>query len=44
VSHRPAGDWLIGLPFFVSSALQLTAAIIAWRFFRSHKKLRAQAA
>ncbi|MFI4930051.1 MAG: MFS transporter [Burkholderiales bacterium] len=44
VSHRPAGDWLIGLPFFVCSALQLTAATIAWRFFRSHKTVRAQPA
>lgn len=39
VSHRPAGDWLIGLPFFTSAALQLTAATIAWRFFRSHAQL-----
>ena len=44
VSHRPAGDWLIGLPFFVCSALQLTAATVAWRFFRSHRKVRAQPA
>jgi DHA1 family tetracycline resistance protein-like MFS transporter len=44
VSHRPPGDWLIGLPFFVCSALLLTAAGIAWRFFRSHQELRAQPA
>jgi len=44
VSHRPAGDWLIGLPFFTCSALQLTAAVIAWRFFRSHKAIRAKPA
>jgi len=44
VSHRPPGDWLIGLPLFVSSALQVSAAIIAWRFFRSHRELGAQAA
>jgi len=44
VSHRPPGDWLIGLPFFTSSALQLTAAVIAWRFFHSHRGLRAQPA
>jgi DHA1 family tetracycline resistance protein-like MFS transporter len=37
VSHRPPGDWLIGLPFFVCAALQFTAAIIAIRFFRSHR-------
>lgn len=44
VSHRPAGDWLIGLPFFTCSALQLTAAVIAWRFFRGHTALRARPA
>ena len=44
VSHRPATDWLIGLPFFVCSALQVTAAITAWRFFRTHQTLRAQPA
>jgi len=44
LSHRPAGDWLIGLPFFVCSALALTAATVAWRFFRGHKELRAQPA
>jgi MFS transporter, DHA1 family, tetracycline resistance protein len=44
VSHRPPGDWLIGLPFFTSSALQLTAAAIAWRFFRSHRALGVKSA
>jgi DHA1 family tetracycline resistance protein-like MFS transporter len=44
VSHRPAGDWLIGLPFFTCAALQLTAATVAWRFFRSHRELRAKPA
>ena len=44
VSHRPAGDLLIGLPFFTCSALQLAAAITAWRFFSSHKEVRAQPA
>ncbi len=44
VAHRPAGDWLIGLPFFVCSALQLTAAIVAARFFRSHAALVAKPA
>jgi len=43
VSRRPAGDWLIGLPFFTCAALQVTAAVIAWRFFR-HKEVRAQPA
>jgi DHA1 family tetracycline resistance protein-like MFS transporter len=36
VSHRPAGDWLIGLPFFTCSALQLAAAVISIHFFRGH--------
>jgi DHA1 family tetracycline resistance protein-like MFS transporter len=44
VSVRPPGDLLIGLPFFVCSALQLAAAITAWRFFRTHRSLRAQPA
>jgi DHA1 family tetracycline resistance protein-like MFS transporter len=44
VSHRPAGDVLIGLPFFTCAALQLGAAVTAWRFFRSHKEVRAQPA
>jgi DHA1 family tetracycline resistance protein-like MFS transporter len=44
VSQRPPTDWLIGLPFFTCAALQLTAAITAWRFFRNHKVLRAQPA
>jgi DHA1 family tetracycline resistance protein-like MFS transporter len=44
VSHRPPTDWLIGLPFFVCSALQVVAAITAWRFFRTHQTLRAQPA
>jgi DHA1 family tetracycline resistance protein-like MFS transporter len=44
VSHRPPGDWLIGLPFFTCSALQFTAAIVALRFFRSHTALVAKPA
>jgi DHA1 family tetracycline resistance protein-like MFS transporter len=37
VAHRPAGDWLIGLPYFVCAALQLLAVAIAIRFFhRQH--------
>jgi DHA1 family tetracycline resistance protein-like MFS transporter len=44
VSHRPPGDWLIGLPFFVCSALQFSAAVVAWRFLRSHLEVRATAA
>ncbi len=34
VSHRPPGDWLIGLPYFTCAALQLAAAAVAIRFFR----------
>ena len=41
VSHRPAGDVMIGLPFFVCAALQLSAAVIAWRFFRGHREVHA---
>jgi len=37
VAQRPSGDWLIGLPFFVSAALQLCAAAIALRFFLRHR-------
>ncbi|MCC6246657.1 MAG: MFS transporter [Rubrivivax sp.] len=36
VADRPAGDWLIGLPFFTSAALLASAATIAMRFFRQH--------
>ena len=34
VSHFPAGDIWIGLPFFVSASLQALGALLAWRFFR----------
>lgn len=34
VSHRPAGDILIGLPFFTCAALQALAMFITLRFFR----------
>lgn len=33
ISHRPAGDWLIGLPFYTCAAIQAVAALIAFRFF-----------
>jgi DHA1 family tetracycline resistance protein-like MFS transporter len=33
ISHRPAGDWLIGLPFYTCAAVQAVAALIAFRFF-----------
>ena len=45
VSHRPAGDWLIGLPFFICAALQLAAVVVVVRFFRRRRRdLKAAAA
>lgn len=35
VSHRPAGDLLMGLPFFACAVLQAAALFITFRFFRS---------
>jgi DHA1 family tetracycline resistance protein-like MFS transporter len=40
VSHRPAGDVLIGLPFFTCAAVQAAALLITLRFFRSHPPVR----
>jgi hypothetical protein len=37
VSHRPADDFLVGLPLFASSALMVAATVIALRFFRRQK-------
>ncbi|MBI5717379.1 MAG: MFS transporter [Burkholderiales bacterium] len=34
VSHRPADDWLLGLPLYTSSALMVMATVVAIRFFR----------
>ena len=39
VSHRPAGDWLIGLPFYFCAALQVCSTLIALQFFRRHRPL-----
>jgi DHA1 family tetracycline resistance protein-like MFS transporter len=36
VSHRPAGDWLMGLPFYFCAALQLIGTTLAIRHFRTH--------
>jgi DHA1 family tetracycline resistance protein-like MFS transporter len=36
VSHRPAGDWLMGLPFYFCAALQLIGTSLAIRHFRTH--------
>ncbi|MDH4289937.1 MAG: MFS transporter [Aquincola sp.] len=44
VSHRPPGDWLIGLPFYFCAALQGVAALLAIRFFRRRKALAAASA
>ena len=43
VSHRPAGDWLIGLPLYVSAVLMLVAAAIAIVFFSRHPERTAVA-
>lgn len=39
VSHRPTGDWLIGLPFYFCAALQVCSTLIALHFFRRHQPL-----
>jgi MFS transporter, DHA1 family, tetracycline resistance protein len=39
VSHLPPGHWLIGLPFYVCAALQLTGTTIAYRHFRRKRHL-----
>lgn len=36
VSHRPPGDWLLGLPLYFAAALQLVGLVLALRFFSSH--------
>ncbi|MEY2892123.1 MAG: hypothetical protein RJA98_2031 [Pseudomonadota bacterium] len=36
VSHLPRGDWRIGAPFFLCSALQFAAMVLALRHFRRH--------
>lgn len=43
VAVRPPGDWLIGLPLYVSAALMLLAAGIAVRFFRHQEGVQAAA-
>jgi MFS transporter, DHA1 family, tetracycline resistance protein len=44
VSTLPRGHVLIGLPFFTCAALQLAAALLAMRFFRTHPRVVAQPA
>lgn len=37
VSHLPATDRLMGLPFFTCAALQLTGLVLAYRFFHRQR-------
>ncbi len=43
VSHRPQGDFLIGLPFYFCALLQAVAAVIAFRHFRRQRSATAAA-
>lgn len=38
VSHRPAGDWLIGAPLYFGAALQAAALVLAWSHFRFQRR------
>lgn len=40
VSHFPKGDWRIGAPFYLCSALQLAALALAWIHFRGLRRTR----
>jgi MFS transporter, DHA1 family, tetracycline resistance protein len=44
VSHRPAGDWLIGLPMYVAASLMIVAAVMAYLYFRAQRVTPAVAA
>ncbi|MCC7152798.1 MAG: MFS transporter [Rubrivivax sp.] len=44
VSHRPAGDVWIGLPFFFCALLQTAGAVIAILHFRRHARIQAATA
>jgi DHA1 family tetracycline resistance protein-like MFS transporter len=44
VSHLPRGDWRIGAPFFLCSALQAVATVLALRHFRRHPPALTRAA
>jgi DHA1 family tetracycline resistance protein-like MFS transporter len=37
VSHLPANDWRIGSTFFVCSAMQCMAILVARHYFRQHQ-------
>ena len=41
VSHRPQGDWLIGMPFYFCALAQAIGAAIAIRFFIKRRALSA---
>jgi DHA1 family tetracycline resistance protein-like MFS transporter len=43
VSHRPQGDFWIGLPFYFCALLQAVAAVIAFRHFRRQRSATAAA-
>jgi DHA1 family tetracycline resistance protein-like MFS transporter len=38
VSHLPQSDWRVGSSFYLCAFMQLLALIVAWRYFRNHKK------
>lgn len=38
VSHLAAADWRIGTTFFVCAVMQAAALMIAWFYFRTHRK------
>ena len=40
VSHLPQGDWRIGACFYLCSALQLAALVLAWLHFRGVRRAR----
>ena len=40
VSHLPQGDWRIGSCFYLCSALQLAALVLAWLHFRGVRRAR----
>jgi DHA1 family tetracycline resistance protein-like MFS transporter len=41
VSELPKGHWLIGLPYYFCSALQLCALLLAWRHFMGERRRNA---
>jgi MFS transporter, DHA1 family, tetracycline resistance protein len=40
VSHLAADDWRIGTTFFVCTVMQAAALMIAWFYFRTHRKVK----